>query len=121
MKLLRDFFQGDTQDLVFLLSDDSQAPISVDGVTLILTIKSRGDDSDDDEHAVLKKEQIGVEADPGNPTGEILLSLTHFDTLKPPGRYKYDLKLVQTVDGIKKVSTLGFGVVEIYESVTKEA
>ncbi|MGD9826543.1 hypothetical protein [Desulfobacter sp.] len=120
MALLRNFYQGDTQDLVFLLRDETQSPISVAGAALVLTIKSKGDDSENDEAAVIKKEQMGVETDTENPTGEILLSLEHDDTLKPPGKYKYDLKLIRFINGIKKVTTLDSDVVEIYESVTKE-
>lgn len=89
---ISDFYRGDSRRYSVALKTSAGVPISVHGGTLYLTFKS--DPAFADTEAEIQVSQAGVEPDPANPIGEIVISLTPTDTDIEPGEYNYDFQFV---------------------------
>jgi hypothetical protein len=89
---IKPFFRGDNRKYTFRIADKDGVPISVDGGKLTVTFKT--DKSLDDSESTIQKSVNGIEPDPANPMGVIILQLNHDDTSVPPGNYYYDFQFV---------------------------
>ena len=93
--VIKNFYRGDTRKYKVTVKDGgTDAPVSVDGGKLYITLKS--DKSLDDAAAELQVITNSVETDPMNPTGEILAVLSNTDTDITPGDYYFDFQFVSS-------------------------
>ena len=96
MTTLKNFYRGDSRKYVFSFTQTDEqgnvVPVSVHGGILFGTFKSDKDMSDED--AEIKVQQAGIEADPQNPTGQIIVSISGTDTEVEPGYYYYDFQYI---------------------------
>ena len=95
---IKSFYRGDTRIYRFRLKDKEGNPLSVDGGKLTFTLKSEKDLPDSE--AEMQVSAIGVEPDPNNPTGEIVLKTTSADTEIPPNKYFYDFQFVSATNDV---------------------
>jgi len=94
-EVLKNFYRGDTRKYKIIVKDKETGNlISVDGGKLYITFKSAK--TLNDSEAELQVITNGVEADPGNPTGEILAVLTPSDTSIKVGSYYFDFQFVSS-------------------------
>lgn len=114
-KGLADFYRGDTRKIKITVQDaDTQQPISVDGGKLTVTFKQVVTATDDE--ADLQITVNTTEADPDNPTGEVLITLSHADTEIDAGTYYYDFQFVSATG---EVTTILAGKVKVLPDVTR--
>lgn len=112
---IANFYRGDTRKIKITVKDgDTQEPISVDGGKCTITFKKDVNALDDD--ADLQVTVNTTEDDPQNPTGEILLTLSHTDTEIDPATYFYDIQFV-SVTG--EVTTILAGKVKVLTDITR--
>jgi hypothetical protein len=112
---IADFYRGDTRKIKVTVKDsETQQPISVDGGKLTVTFKKTATalDADADLQVVVNT----TEADPLNPTGEILVTLSHTDTEIEPGTYFYDFQFVSATG---EVTTILAGKVKVLTDITR--
>ena len=112
---IADFYRGDTRKIKVTIQDaETQTPISVDGGKLTVTFKKTVTalDADADLQVVVN----ATEADPQNPTGEILVTLSHTDTEIDIGTYFYDFQFVSATD---EVTTILVGKVKVLADITR--
>lgn len=99
---IKDFHRGDTRKYKITVRDgESGDPISIHGGKLYITFKSKKSLIDAD--AELQVITNGVEADPPNPTGEILAVLTKTDTDIAVGSYYFDFQFVSSTGEVTTI------------------
>ena len=112
---LSDFYRGDTRKIKITVQDTTtKQPISVDGGKLTVTFKKTVTAADAD--ADLQVVVDAIEADPLNPTGEILVTLSHTDTEIDVGTYFYDFQFVSAAG---EVTTILVGKVKVLADITR--
>lgn len=117
---IQSFFRGDTRKYKFIIRDKvTKEPISVDGGVLTATFKKKK--ADTDAQAAIQASATGVEADPQNPTGEIILVLSKTDTDVPPITYYYDFQYENALNEVTTVLPIegDEGRVAIKEDITR--
>jgi len=119
---ISDFYRGDSRKYTVTLATKAGVPISVHGGTLYLTFKS--DTALEDTDAEIQVTAVGVEPDPPNPTGVIIISLAPTDTNVAPGTYNYDFQFVSVAGEVKTIlpaadATLTERKVEILTDITR--
>ena len=117
---IANFYRGDTKKYKVLIRDKVTGdPISIDGGTLFVTFKKLK--ADTDAEAAISLLFLGAEADPENPTGEIIATLSATDTTVDPGKYFYDFQFVSSAGEVTTILPLETHEerVRIFDDVTK--
>ena len=100
--VIKNFHRGDTRKYKITVRDgETKEPISVHGGKLYVTFKSNK--SLPDIEAELQVIVNGVEADPTNPTGQILVVLSAIDTDIPIGNYFFDFQFVSSIGEVTTI------------------
>ena len=89
----------------------SVSPIDTTTAALYFTVKPEFDNDTNDTNAVISKNAVPVNE------GKVTIKLTPSETDQTAGKYKYDVKLVDTDNG----TTMIVGVFEILNAVTLRA
>jgi hypothetical protein len=119
---ISDFYRGDSRKYTVTLTTAAGVPISVHDGTLYLTFKS--DTALADTDAEIQVSTVGVEPNPADPTGVIIISLTPTNTNVAPGTYNYDFQFVSVAGEVKTIlpavdATITDRKVEILTDITR--
>ena len=103
-----------TANITFKDADGAAYPLT--GKTVFFTVKHLSDTGDDDTNAIITKD-ITVHTDAAG--GITQLSLTATQTNQVTGQYKYDFRVIYTVESIEHKSNTETGYAYINDIVTK--
>jgi hypothetical protein len=105
-----ELIRGDTEVLSLVFTDENDDPYDITGGTVFFTIKDNMDNCDNDDNALIQKDQSS-HTDPANGLTEIELTATETRTLIQ-GNYKADFQFVGSDSKVKSTKKIKITVLD---------